>query len=237
MSLCFDFSLPSGDPLWVPGDDDTTAGPLALGPITDEIDSEELFALLGTETETPTMPPPPPAVPDVLATLAPPQASAAPLHAPLDPVGVKLIPSCPPLDTEDIGLYNLGPSMYWPQPPAELQARKAASHKRKREADQLELAVGCKCLKRQCRTLYCICWRQGKKCDPRYCTTCTGTCANDKDNPGGARAHVKDHCACRKNQCRTRYCVCYAANRPCGDQCHCSRACKNPAKVATCQEC
>ena len=24
MSLCFDFSLPSGDPLWVPGDDDTT---------------------------------------------------------------------------------------------------------------------------------------------------------------------------------------------------------------------
>jgi hypothetical protein len=96
-------------------------------------------------------------------------------------------------------------------------------------------AVWCKCRKTACLKLYCRCFAAGILCQDTC--TCTDDCANDrKDNPkrlkaveaiksrnaGAFSKSARKGCRCRNSRCLKKYCVCFAASKPCeADLCIC----------------
>lgn len=88
-----------------------------------------------------------------------------------------------------------------------------------------DVRAGCSCSKRQCRTMYCVCFRAGRACDPEICVRCAGSCCNTEDNPAGVRRERRGFCACRKTKCDKNYCECRLAGVECGPKCHCNKDC------------
>ena len=100
--------------------------------------------------------------------------------------------------------------------------------KKARRAPAKEPCVrkGCNCPK-SCSKLYCPCYRSGKKCDPKICKTCIGTCCNKVDSAGGMRRARREFCRCKASMCAKKYCECKLAGRTCGPKCGCPKGCQN----------
>jgi hypothetical protein len=104
-------------------------------------------------------------------------------------------------------------------------------------------ARGCACKNSKCLKLYCMCFRAQVDCDPDVCgcTDCKNNSAYEQDRDlkraliTQARpdafatkvlssdlhiTHVRG-CRCKRNQCKSKYCVCKSAGVACSNLCEC----------------
>ena len=58
-----------------------------------------------------------------------------------------------------------------------------------------DVRAGCSCSKRQCRTLYCVCFRAGRACDPEICVRCAGSCCRVLSTATRGQRHSDRHTA------------------------------------------
>ncbi|KDO26415.1 hypothetical protein SPRG_08218 [Saprolegnia parasitica CBS 223.65] len=106
----------------------------------------------------------------------------------------------------------------------------------------------CNCKKSKCLKLYCECFASGGFCDESCkCVGCANTPSSEplrtdainatlERNPNAFQPKIKKEvaatpthhngCHCKKSFCQKKYCECFQAGVPCGDNCKCID-CKN----------
>ena len=88
---------------------------------------------------------------------------------------------------------------------------------------KISSVAGCTCKSTKCLKKYCVCFAQGKKCDPNVCSC--KDCENNEDRVVKPRA--LQGCTCRRSKCLKKYCDCFAAGSKC-DPAKCScKDCEN----------
>jgi len=92
----------------------------------------------------------------------------------------------------------------------------------------------CNCMQFNCLKLYCDCFNSSRLCsvDCNCCKSGPTICANQKLSDIRSEAlqiamsASKKYCTCRKTECLKKYCICFAAGKPCNNMCRCTN-CKN----------